>query len=37
MDALERFKENALGLRHVSFRTHAVERIINTIKMNYQP
>ena len=35
-DLLEKFKDNALGLRHFSFRLSGEEGIINSMRKNYQ-
>ena len=36
VDSLERFKNNNLGFRHVSFKFCTKEWIINAIRINYQ-
>ena len=36
MDLLESFRDNNLGLRHVSFKFSTKEGFINAIRMNFQ-
>ena len=35
-DLLESFKDNNLGLRHVSFKLSTREGVVNAIRMNVQ-